>query len=196
MLNYGISASNNYWIELPKYSMDLLKFIEKYNPIISMDERYSILFQINNGIKHIHSNGWMHRDLKLDNILVDDGLNIVIIDLGLSTKISNRSMTIPMGARNYRAYELEYSNFYTSEIDIFALGVLTYEVLIGSNLFKRLPSMTRDVEDGLFKIKKKHTDFVNILSPNQLNLWKRSLGDKKNRPDIYEFTIFFTNIKC
>jgi serine/threonine protein kinase len=96
-------------------------------------ERELAIKNISDGIKWLHSNRWLHLDLKPDNILIRNG-NFFISDFSLSrrtfdltTKISNHSIS-PL----YRPYEnLKGSNIYSDKSDLWSLGLLIYGIING-----------------------------------------------------------------
>jgi len=52
--------------------------------LLPMDQIRSIMFMIMGGLHHIHSNRVIHRDLKAENVIVDQDYRVKIIDFGLS----------------------------------------------------------------------------------------------------------------
>jgi serine/threonine protein kinase len=97
----------------------------------------NILAQVSEGLKAIHKAGVIHRDLKGDNVVVDENWHADIIDFGMSGSkfdLSDRRS----GAVRFYAPESEVSG--CSELtDIYALGVLMFQVLGGEFPIHRLP---------------------------------------------------------
>src|SRR5262245_3750527 len=84
------------------------------------------------GVAYLHDHGIVHRDLKPGNIFVDEGI-IKIGDYGLSKFIScsrRSGQTGSVGTVHYMAPEIANGR-YGKEIDIYALGVILYEMLTG-----------------------------------------------------------------
>ncbi len=88
-------------------------------------------------LSHMHSKGWVHKDIKPDNILVNKGSEVRLIDYSLATraqgalaKIIGGSRVI-QGTRTYIAPELVQRQPTTPSVDIYSLGVTAYEVLTG-----------------------------------------------------------------
>lgn len=84
------------------------------------------------GLAYLHDRGIVHRDLKPANIFYDDGY-VKIGDYGLSKHISvsqHSGQTVSVGTVHYMAPEIG-SGSYTKAIDIYALGVILYEMLTG-----------------------------------------------------------------
>lgn len=88
--------------------------------------------EIAKGLGYLHDRGIVHRDLKPGNIFYDDGY-VKIGDYGLSKFISvsrHSAQTASVGTVHYMAPEIG-SGDYSRGIDVYALGVMTYEMLKG-----------------------------------------------------------------
>ena len=87
----------------------------------------------------MHQIGIVHRDIKLDNILLDGHGNVKIGDFGLATKLEfdgERKRTI-CGTPNYIAPEvLEGKQGHSYEVDIWSIGVIIYTLIIGKPPFE------------------------------------------------------------
>ena len=84
------------------------------------------------GVAYLHDHGIVHRDLKPGNIFLDQG-TVKIGDYGLSKFIScsrRSGQTESVGTFHYMAPEIGLGR-YGKEIDIYALGILLYEMLSG-----------------------------------------------------------------
>ena len=85
----------------------------------------------------------MHRDLKLDNILVNSTGEIKLIDFGFASKLSGPAGdgyfagTDRVGTQNYMAPELIIGQAYKGkEVDTFAMGVILFLLIFGCDPFK------------------------------------------------------------
>ena len=72
------------------HDLDQLLHLAKYQTILEPSHVKTIFFNIANGLKQLHDAGIMHRDLKPQNILIDNNCSIQITDFGLSRKIPKK----------------------------------------------------------------------------------------------------------
>jgi serine/threonine protein kinase len=88
------------------------------------------------GLQYLHSNNIIHRDLKPENILINtfpDGSDILIIgDFGISKKgienIRKTNTLNGLGTVYYMAPETIYKNLSSSKVDMWALGIILYQL--------------------------------------------------------------------
>ncbi|EGV62048.1 spindle assembly checkpoint kinase [Yamadazyma tenuis] len=95
------------------------------------------IYQVTLGLIYLHSNGIIHRDLKPENILVDFNHTVKLSDFGWSVKIErNAKRSTICGTLDYLSPEMVNSMAYDFKSDIWSLGVLIYELLVGKPPFE------------------------------------------------------------
>lgn len=87
---------------------------------------------------HLHSINVVHRDIKLDNVLIEEGSRAVkLIDFGFSVIVSNQKLKVFCGTPSYMCPEIVRKEDYEGKpVDIWALGVLLYVMLTGTFPFR------------------------------------------------------------
>ena len=94
----------------------------------------SIIYGIASGLSYLHSKGISHRDIKLDNILLDENMVPKIADFGLSKYITNQNLlTTPCGSPLYAPPEVIKGYAYDGKSrDIWSLGIVIYAICCGT----------------------------------------------------------------
>lgn len=121
-----------------------------------------LFVQIVDAVRFMHRNAVVHRDLKIENILIDKAGNIKIIDFGLSNFYDTKKFLGTFcGSLQFAAPELLRGRIYVGpEVDLWSLGIVLYVMVIGA-----LPFDDRDITVLHSKIKKGRFTFHRDLSP-------------------------------
>ena len=202
------SASNYYiimeYINGGGLSECLKKYREIHKKAFTEEIVQYLMRQIIDGINYLHSRKIIHRDLKLDNIMVNfdseyDKANldmmkakIKIIDFGFATKLTSLKNELTYSAvgspinmdpiilaKFSKKKDVNLNMGYDEKVDIWSLGTICYELLIGNAVFnaKTLNDLVNKVEEGNYivpkTVSKEVVSFLNGMlkydSRNRLN---------------------------
>lgn len=140
--------------------------------------------QLLSGLTYCHAFSICHRDLKLENILLDSNKNLKIADFGFAAlQPHNRLLETPCGSPHYVAPEILKAKPYRGDVaDIWSCGVILYVLLLGS-----LPWDDKDLKVLLQKVTDGHLYVPNHLNPEAIDLLYRILEvDPRRRITIEE----------
>ena len=147
---------------------DLVKYFQ-VNPLLSEEDLKVFFRQIVVAIQAMHEAGILHRDIKLDNILLDEHLNPKICDFGISTILEEGKKVYDTGGTPaYLAPEVILAEGNVGpKSDVWALGVLLYLLVFGFVPFKSndMQLLYQKILSGKFKYPEGH-----IGSPSLRNL--------------------------
>lgn len=102
--------------------------------------------QMTAALKYLHKKHVIHRDIKPENILVGIHGEIKISDFGWSVHAPNNRRNTMCGTLDYLPPEMlrgKEEGWYNEKVDLWSLGVLTYEFLVGEAPFEDTPVMTQ-----------------------------------------------------
>jgi len=156
----------------------------KRRPSRHLDDNVAkrVFFQICHGIKYLHDRHVVHRDIKLENLLLNDWGTVKIIDFGFSTVVPpGKRLRVFCGTPSYMAPEIvarrEYSGF---GADIWAMGVLLHALLCGCFPFRGANDrdLYRKILRGVFHVPES-------VSPGPKTLLTKILTvDMASRPTV------------
>lgn len=106
----------------------LLDFSKKHMKIINDELVYHIVYQLINGLEHIHSKNYVHMDIKPENILINSNGVLKIGDFGLCVKVGNNLFS-DEGDIVYAAFETLQDTPRMTSADIFSFGLMLLEIL-------------------------------------------------------------------
>lgn len=120
-------------IEFAKYG-DLFSFVKKMS---EFNERKIIKFyyKIIQSIQYLHSKKLIHRDIKPENVLITKNFRPKLADFGASVRYTQVQNTF-CGTYEYMAPEIYQRKLQTEKVDIWALGILLYEMVHMKTPFK------------------------------------------------------------
>ncbi|KAE8346601.1 hypothetical protein BDV24DRAFT_123090 [Aspergillus arachidicola] len=140
--------------------------------------------QIAGALDYCHRNSIVHRDLKIENILISKTGDIKIIDFGLSNLFSPRSLLKTFcGSLYFAAPELLQARQYTGpEVDVWSFGIVLYVLVCGKVPFddQSMPKLHAKIKQGVF-------EFPQGLSAECRSIISRMLvTDPKQRASLAE----------
>merc|ERR1712080_347609 len=95
------------------------------------------LHQMLDSLEYMHNKRVVHRDLKLENILIDDQLNLKVADFGFACYKSIDTLKSYRGTMTYMAPEIKEGKQYKgTEVDLFSIGVIPFIIVQGIFPFK------------------------------------------------------------
>ncbi|CAE8609234.1 unnamed protein product [Polarella glacialis] len=140
--------------------------------------------QMVRGVDWMHQNNCVHRDLKLDNMLLTASEEIKICDFGWSAEVEiERMLTTVCGTTAYWSPEIWESSPQDASVDLWSLGCLLYEMLAGRPAFRG-----RDQQELKCQVLALDFSFPPWLSPEACDLVQRLLrrkpGDRLRCPAV------------
>lgn len=137
---YDVGEDNGtYYIVMEYVPGVTLKELIVRRGAVHVAEAIDIIKQVASGITRAHEAGIIHRDLKPQNILVTESGVAKIADFGIASMDSLAQVTqtdMIMGSLHYLAPEIARGEKATGQSDIYALGIVLYELLRGEVPFK------------------------------------------------------------
>ena len=116
-----------------------LKQLLKKRDSLTLTEVIDIMTQLTDGIAHAHESYIIHRDIKPQNIMIEDDGRIKITDFGIAMALNATQLTQTnsvMGSVHYLPPEQASGRPATIKSDIYALGIMMYELITGNVPFK------------------------------------------------------------
>ena len=129
----------NYYIVMEYIEGKTLKQLLQKRGALTLTEVIDIMSQLTDGLAHAHEAYIIHRDIKPQNIMIEDNGRIKITDFGIAMALNSTQLTQTnsvMGSVHYLPPEQANGKGATVKSDIYSLGILMYELLTGSVPFK------------------------------------------------------------
>ena len=198
---YGLKKTTNHWYLITEYCNggsllgNLQKYMTNYRRPFPEEVVQYLMKQIVSALNYLHFNKIIHRDLKLDNILVTfkneydkSSLNMMkaiikIIDFGFATKLNGPLTFTALGTpTNMDPQILEHINTgipnsgYNEKVDIWSLGTLCYQMVVGHMAFSG-----SSMEELFQKVKKGNYSLPMTLSKEVVSFINGMLQQDPNK---------------
>lgn len=154
----------------------------------------SIIRDVLSGVQHLHQHNIVHRDLKIENILIDNSKRAIVCDFGfcelfrvdqdfdeVSIALKRKKHPLVVGTIGHIAPEIIFHQKQaTPQSDIFSLGVVFYELCTGEDAYD-----PDEVSDDRFVVDVKDLVFADDFHPETKAIILRMLSaDPKDRPTM------------
>jgi aurora kinase len=146
-------------------------------------------------LKYLHKKHVMHRDIKPENILVGVHGEIKISDFGWSVHAPNNRRNTMCGTLDYLPPEMlkgaSKDNYYTEKVDLWSLGVLAYEFLVGEAPFEDTQAMTqRKIVRGEYTVPKfVSAEATDLIKKVCLDSWMIGMDEALTRCSCLYWTL-------
>ena len=179
-------SKGNFFLVFEYVEKNLLEVLEESPHGLSPKLIRSLVYQMCKAVDYLHKNNMIHRDVKPENLLIDEKLNLKLCDFGFARKVKlNKNnnnvdtMTDYVATRWYRSPELLLSGgIYGPEVDYWAIGCIMGELADGNPMFPGEDEV--DQLDCIIKILGNLPEnLVNMYYENQIYNGKELLKVKK-----------------
>ena len=115
---------------------NLYQLISRNKSGFSEQKAFRYFIQVVNAVYFLHENQIIHRDIKPENLLISENGTIKLCDFGWAKQLTLKNRSSYCGTVEYMAPEIIESENYDYSVDIWSLGILLYELLMGHSPFK------------------------------------------------------------
>ena len=138
-----------------------------------LDEQraFDYFIQVVNAVYYLHQNNIIHRDIKPENILIGKKGLLKLCDFGWAKELTLENRSTFCGTVEYMAPEIFGSENYDFGVDIWSLGILLYEMVIGHSPFK-----AKNMKSVILNIKSHDLTYEKPLSHECRNLIEKILN--------------------
>ena len=128
------TAGDIEYLAMPYYAGGSLADMLSRRKTVAAPTAASIAVQVACALDYAHRHGVVHRDIKPDNILFDEDGNVALTDFGIATARFHGRLTASgraMGTPHYMSPEQAMGKLVDGRSDLYAVGLLLYEMLLG-----------------------------------------------------------------
>jgi tRNA A-37 threonylcarbamoyl transferase component Bud32 len=147
IVDFGELDSGLLYLVMEHVAGTSLRALLRREGALASDRILGLLEQLCDGLAHAHRHGLVHRDFKPDNVLIeetDDGVHARIVDFGIAADVAEHRITtdgLVLGTPHYMAPEQTVGKRLDQRSDLYALGVVLYEMIAGALPFAGPPAL-------------------------------------------------------
>jgi serine/threonine protein kinase len=130
-LRYAFQTPKKLYLVMDYYSGGELYYHLSRKRKFPEEEARFIVYEVALAMHHLHENGLIYRDMKPENILMEETGHVRVTDFGLSKVKSDDAANSFCGTPEYIAPEVVQGNNYDSAVDWWGVGILLYELVVG-----------------------------------------------------------------
>ena len=172
---------------------------------LKLSQKRKISLEIARGMRFLHErkpHNIMHRDIKPTNILLTKSLRAKIADFGLARidnteppvnfTESNNNLTSQVGTKRYMAPEIIHNKIYDKKVDIYAFGILLYELFEDTRFIPGQHLIFRKSSKSLQRFIKKMLDNNPDMRPDTASIYKElsNIFNTKNKFSSFVLSYF------
>jgi serine/threonine protein kinase len=169
---FGLYHTDDFAFLLEQYiDGSTLKDVLKGGRQLPLEEAFRYLQPICTALGYAHANGVVHCDIKPGNILIDRSNRVYLADFGIVRHAESTSTSFgPAGTPAYMAPEQITGKKVSQATDVYALGILAYEMLAGRRPFKGDEDVPSDLQTATVneRLRYAHTH-IDAPDPRQFN---------------------------
>ncbi len=139
----------------------LEQYIYREMGLIPEQKALPIFLEVLDTVAYLHHHGVLHLDIKSNNVMIQPNGRIKLIDLGIASRMTNASSSTGFGTPAYMPPEQSEKGVCGTYTDIFALGIMLFEMLTG-----RLPFNGQNTSEIRYKIKFEATPRMSDFYPH------------------------------
>lgn len=171
-LRYAFQTRAFFYLAIDFYDGgDLYQYLRTHQGRLRETQVRSVSAEVALALEHLHKLGFIYRDLKPENVLLDSKGHVRLADFGLCKLVPNKALTNTIcGTHTYAAPEMLAVRNYGKSIDLWAFGVFVYHILRG-----RTPYEARDLDQVIANMNNRRIRFSSNTSPELVSMIKKLL---------------------
>lgn len=171
-LRYAFQTRSFFYLAIDFYDGgDLYQYLRTHHGRLREAQVRNVAAEVSLALEHLHKLGFVYRDLKPENVLLDSKGHVRLADFGLCKLLPDKSLTNTIcGTHTYAAPEMLSVRNYGISIDLWAFGVFVYHILRG-----RTPYEARDLDQVIANMNNRRIRFSSSTSPELVSMIKKLL---------------------